>query len=136
MNVNAGIWIDHREAIIVRSSENSEQVIRLASDAESQLRRSSDRSDGGFEAQQVPADDTRNRKFMAELNTFYDDVISHLKSVDSIYICGPGEARTELKKRLEAKHPVSCEVQLEPADKMTEAQVVAKIRAHFQAAAS
>lgn len=134
MDRNIGVWVDHREAIIVRMSDTSEELIRLTSDAQSQLRRASDRPDGNFEAQQVPADDTRNRKFMADLNTFYDEVISHLTSADSLYICGPGEARTELKKRMESKHAVACEVQLEPADKMTEAQVVANIRAHFQAA--
>ena len=133
MNSKVGVWIDHRKAIVVHISDSGEEVIHIQSSAESQLRRSSDHTTGAFEPLQVPSDDTRERKYKAELNTFYDEVISHLVNSKSILICGPGEARTEFRNRMDAKHSVAGKVVSEAADSMTDAQVVARIRNHFQA---
>ncbi len=133
MNSKVGIWVDHRKAILVRISDSGEETIRVQSGAESQLRRSSDHTTGNFEPLQVPSDDTRERKYTAELNGFYDEIISHLSHAQSILICGPGEARKELKNRMDAKHPVAGNVVLEAVDSMTDAQVVAMVRKHFQA---
>lgn len=82
---------------------------------------------------QVPSDDTRERKHKAELNTFFDEVISHLVTSKSIYICGPGKAPMELRNRIDVKHSITGNIDVEVADSMTDAQVVAKIRQHFHA---
>ncbi len=133
MNEKAGVWVDHRKAVVVRFSESGEEVVHVNSGAESQLRRSSEHPTGNFEPLQVPADDTQQHKYMAELNKFYDEVISHVSSAKSILICGPGEAKKELKNRMAEKLRVTENVVLETADIMTDAQVVAKIRQHFHA---
>ena len=133
MNGKTGVWIDHRKAIVVLVSDSGEETTHVQSGVESQLRRSGDKTTGSFEALQVPSDDTRERKYKAELNTFYDEVISHLLTSKSIFICGPGEAPMELKNRIDTKHSVTGNVVLQAADSMTDAQVVAKIRKHFQA---
>ena len=132
MNGRIGVWVDHRRAVVVKVSDSGAETVQVLSGVESQLRRSSDRVTGDFEPLQVPADDTRERKHMAELNTFYDEVISHLGPAKSILICGPGEAKKELKNRMDVKHTVAGDVVLESADSMTDAQVVAKVRQHFQ----
>ena len=132
MNRKVGVWVDHRKAIVVHVSDSGEETIHVESGAESQLRRSGDQTTGSFEALQVPSDDTRERKYMAELNTFYDEVISHFVNSKAIFICGPGEAPKELMSRMDAKHSVTGNVVLEAADSMTDAQVVARIRQYFQ----
>jgi len=132
MNSRIGVWVDHREAIVVKLSDSGEETVHVQSGAESQLRRSSDHTTGNFEPMQVPSDDTRERKFMAELNTFYDEVIAQLKHAAAILIIGPGEAKKELKNRIGSKHPVAGSIVVEAADSMTQAQVVAKVRKHFQ----
>ena len=132
MSSKVGVWVDHREAIVVKLSDSGEEIVHVQSGAESQLRRSSDHTTGSFEPKRVPADDTRERKFMAELNTFYDEVISHLSHAEAILIIGPGQAKKELQNRMDAKHSVAGNVVVEAADSMTEAQVVAKVRKHFQ----
>ena len=53
----AGLWIDHREAVIVVLSPEQEKTVRIPSAVETQLRRSENSSEGPFEAQQVPADE-------------------------------------------------------------------------------
>ena len=132
MSSKVGVWVDHREAIVVKLSDSGEEIVHVASGAESQLRRSSDHTTGNFEPLQVPSDDTRENIFRTELNTFYDEVASHLSQAESVFILGPGEAKKELKNRMGAKHSVAGTVVVEAADSMTEAQVLAKVRKHFQ----
>jgi len=132
MTSKIGVWIDHREAIVVKLSDSGEETVHIQSGAESQLRRSSDHTTGTFEPLQVPSDDTRERKFTAELNTFYDEVIAQLRDAGAILIIGPGEAKTELKNRMGLKHPVAGNIVVEAADSMTKAQVVSRVRKHFQ----
>lgn len=132
MNGKVGVWIDHREAILVKLSDSGEETVHVKSGAESQLRRSSDHTSGTFEPLNVPSDDTRERKFTAELNSFYDEVIPHLSHAGAILIIGPGEAKKELKNRMGTKHAVAGNVVVEAADSMTQPQVVARVRKHFQ----
>ena len=127
-----GVWIDRRQAVIVQLSDTGEECLHIQSGMESQERRASDRPDGDFDPLHVPADDTRDRKETAELRKFYDAVILHLKQAHLIYVCGPGEARKHLKNRIDESNCVTGTVDTEPADSMTEAQVIAKIRNHFQ----
>ncbi len=132
MSSKVGVWVDHREAIVVKLSDSGEEIVHVQSGAESQLRRSSDHTTGSFEPLQVPSDDMRENIFMAELNKFYDEVIPHLSQAGAILIIGPGQAKKELQNRMDAKHSVAGNVVVEAADSMTEAQVVAKVRKHFQ----
>lgn len=127
-----GVWIDRRQAVVVKFSESGEETLRISSDMESQERRASDHPEGGFEPLQVPADDTRDRKEKAELRKFYDAVISHLSHAHLIYICGPGEARKQLTNRIEENGSIAGRVFVEAADSMTDAQFIAKARKHFQ----
>lgn len=132
MDSKVGVWIDRREAIVVRFSNAGEECIHIQSGMESQERRASDHPEGPFEPLNVPADPTRDRKETAELGQFYDDVISHLTRANAIYICGPGEARKQLRNRMEENRSITANVEVEVADSMTDAQVIAKVRKHFQ----
>lgn len=127
-----GVWIDRRQAIVVKITGSEETCVHVESHVESQERRAADRTDGPYEPMQVPADTTRNRKESGELAKFYDEVISHLGHADAIYICGPGETRTQLNHRMSEHHGLTNKVQVEPADRMTEPQLIAKIREHFR----
>jgi len=132
MSSKVGAWVDHQEAIVVKLSDVGEETTHVQSGAESQLPRSSDHTTRNFEPMQVPSDDPRERKFTAELNTFYDEVRSQMNHAGSILIIGPGEAKKELRNRTGSKHPPAGSIVVEAADSMTKAQVVAKVRKHFQ----
>ena len=68
------------------------------------------------------------RKWTEHLNHYYDKVISSLQKAESLLIMGPGEAKTELKKRLERTTLNRREIQVETVDKLTENQIVEKVR--------
>ena len=131
MKSKAGVWIDHREAVIVVLTGTGEETKHIQSTVEKQLRRSGEPDHGSFEAMEVPADDSRERAYTGHLVRYYDEVISYLRDAGSILIFGPGETKVELKKRFE-KHPNDTRIiVLETADKMTEPQIVALVRHHF-----
>lgn len=124
MKKNVGVWIDHRKAVIVSLSSKEEEIREITSHMEKHVRYS-----GG--AQEASAEDQRDNKFTGHLNKYYDMVLSSIRDADSILIIGPGEAKVELKTRLESEALASRIVGIETVDKMTDNQIVAKVRQHF-----
>ena len=132
MGKKVGLWIDHRQAIIVSITEEGEEIGLITSQAEKQLRRSGDSPlKGPYEPFQVPQDDSRQRAFTGHLNIYYDAVIASIRDAEAILIFGPGEAKGELKKRLERDNLDGRIVGIETVDNMTEPQIAAKVRQRF-----
>jgi hypothetical protein len=131
MKTNAGVWIDHREAVIVALTDSGEETMRIQSNVERQFGHSKSLEQGSHEDSSAQADDSREREYTGHLAPFYDEIISHLSDAGSVLIFGPGEAKGELKKRFD-KHPNgSPAIALETTDKMTDPQIVALVRHHF-----
>ncbi|MDD5542012.1 MAG: hypothetical protein PHX83_02465 [Acidobacteriia bacterium] len=132
MRTKVGLWIDHRKAIVVAVTNNGDEIGLTISKAQKQLRRSGDSPlKGPYEPQQVPADDSRQRTLTEHLNIYYDAVIASIRDAESILIFGPGEAKEELKKRLEGNGLGGRIVGIETVGKMTDRQIAAKVRKHF-----
>jgi hypothetical protein len=132
MKTLAGLWIDHREAVIVLVSGKRQETRRVKSFVEKQLRRSGrPPSQGPFEAHMVPADDSREREYTGHPAHYYDEVISCIRPAEAILLFGPGEAKGELKKRIERNNLDLRVICFETSDKMTERQILQKIRRHY-----
>ncbi|MEH1887835.1 MAG: hypothetical protein V7L19_31760 [Nostoc sp.] len=113
-------------------TEKGEDIKEIISEVEKQPRRSGDSPlKGAYESHQVPADDSLQRTFTGQLNIYYDAVIAYIRDAESILIFGPGEAKDELKKRLEENNLGRRVVGIETVDKMTDHQITAKIRQHY-----
>jgi hypothetical protein len=133
MGTKVGLWIDHRKAMIVAVTDQGEEARLIISKAEKQLRRSGDSPlKGSYETLQVPADDNRQKTLTGHLNVYYDAVIAAMRDAESILIFGPGEAKGELRKRLEKDNLGGRIVAIETVDKMTDRQIAAKVRQYFQ----
>jgi len=132
MRTRVGLWIDHHKAIIVAVTEQGEETALVISKAEKQLRRSGDSPmKGPYESSQVPADNRQQRALTGHLNIYYDAVIACIGNAESIQIFGPGEAKGELKKRLERDGLGERISGVETVDKMTDRRISAKVRQHF-----
>jgi hypothetical protein len=127
MSEQVGIWIDHREAFVVFVGEGSEETERIKSGMEKHVRFS-----GHAASEEGSADDQRDRQFAAHLDRYYDAVIAHVRDATSILLFGPGEAKGEFEKRLAGKGLGARIVGVETTDKMTDRQIAAKVRQHFQ----
>ena len=104
----------------------------IDSKVEKHLERSGDSPlKGPYEARQVPRDDRRQMALTGELNRYYDSVVASVRDAASLIIFGPGEAKGELKKRLEKAKLDGRVAALETADKMTDPQIAAKVRKFF-----
>ena len=125
MSSKIGLWIDHRQAVIVIVTDEGEEVKRITSNMEKDVRFSSRTADMGS------PEDVRDRQFENHLNKYYDDVIGALRNTESILIFGPGEAKGELEKRLVGEGLKQRIVGVETVDKMTDGQIAAKVRQHF-----
>ena len=133
MKSKVGLWIDHKKAIIVAITDKGEETALILSKVERHLQRSGDSPlNGRFEAHSVPKDDSRQRSFTGHLNIYYDAVIASLRDAEAILIFGPGEAKGELKRRLEKSKLDGRIATLETVDKMTQRQISAKVRQHFE----
>ena len=133
MKTTVGLWIDHRKAVIVAVTDEGEEIKLIISKVEKQPGRPGGiRSKTPYESQLVRADDSRQRELTGHLNIYYDAVIACIRDAESILIFGPGEAKGELKKRLERNKLSERIVGIETIDKMTDRQIAAKVRRYFQ----
>lgn len=132
MKITAGLWIDHRKAVIALLSEDGEETLEIQSNVEKQPGRLAGvRSTTPYESQKLQADDSLQREFTGHLNQFYDEVIAAVRHAESVLLFGPGEAKGELKKRLERDKLGGHIIAVETADKMTDRQIAAKVREYF-----
>jgi hypothetical protein len=134
---SAGIWVDHRRAIVVVLSAAGEHTTLIRSRVEKHPERGSDLPlKGRYEAHSVPADDRRQRALTGELNVYYDAVLATVRGYQNVFIFGPGEAKDELHRRLVGTRVGASVAAVETADKMTDHEVIAKVREHFECGAA
>ena len=132
MKTRVGMWIDHRKAVIVVVTEKGEEINLIRSNVEKQLRPSGGlRSKTQYGPQQSQSDGMRESVLMGHLGIYYDKVISCIRDAGSILIFGPGEAKSELKKRIAENQLRGDIVGVEAVDKMTVRQIAAKVRKCF-----
>jgi stalled ribosome rescue protein Dom34 len=132
MEKQIGLWIDHKKAVIVFFDNGKEVIKQIQSNLEKHARfRGGARAKTPYGAQFFTAETQIDRRFNEHLNKYYQQVISAIGSTTSILVFGSGEAKYELEKHLREKGQVK-NVHIEAADKMTERQIAAKVRDHFQ----
>ena len=102
MKVNAGLWIDHQRALIVITYDGGEKKLEIRADR------------------------------FAGPNPYYTEVIGAIRDAEAILIFGPGEAGNELRHHLDRARLGGNVVAMEAADPMTDPQIAAKVRDHFQ----
>lgn len=135
MKKHTGIWIDHREAILVSVEGENTSVQHLQSGAESHFKPSGGWKSGGTSvAQAVGMEKSSEESRMHQYHAFYKKVIALLGGADTIWIFGPGEAKKELAAEIAKVHRPGGKVKaVEACDRMTEKQLVAKVRSRFEA---
>ena len=124
MNQKVGIWLDHKSAVIVSTSAGHVTSKTLESEVGTHPRYSGQQGAGGEKKYE--------QRHGEQLDRYYDDIISQLGLPEAVLIFGPGEAKLELKERLSRSKALSgCTVDLETADRLTDPQIVAKVKDHF-----
>ena len=129
----AGLWIDHRQAVIVTISDKGEKTHRITSSMEKQLRRSGRfRPRSTYKSRGVAAGSSREREFRGQPADYYDEIVACISAANTILIFGPGDAKDELKKRIERNARDKRMVCVETAGEMTDGQIAEKVRKQFR----
>jgi hypothetical protein len=124
MNHKVGIWIDHKKAVIVSVSTGGITSKTLESEVGSHGRFSGPQEGGGEKKYED--------RYGEHLDQYYDQVIGELGQPEALLIFGPGEAKLQLKERLSRSKALSESiVGVETSDKLTDPQIVAKVKEHY-----
>jgi hypothetical protein len=133
MKKNVGLWIDHRKAVILVLAERDEEVRRVESNMERHVRfRGGMRGRTPYMAQYLDAEDRGDNRVTVHLNHYYGEIVKNIRDAESIFIMGPGEAKHELEKRMTRSRIKNRIVQVENADKLTDRQIMARVRRFFK----
>lgn len=126
----AGIWIDLEKAYIVKLQDGKESLEVIDSNVEKHIRLSGGaRSKTPFGPQEIASERKPEERRKHQLTRFYRDVIKNIEDVSRVYIMGPGEAKKALNKEIaKVKRLSAIRVVVETADKMTEKQLIAKVK--------
>lgn len=130
----AGLWLDHRQAVIVSITDEGENIKRIDSGIERKVRLSggSRTAKTPYGPQQVSVDGKQQERINRQLHQYYQQIIRRIRDAAKILILGPGEAKTELKKEMEKSRELAAKkITVETADKMTERQIAGKVRQLF-----
>jgi hypothetical protein len=133
MNTKVGLWIDHKQAFIVYLSKEDVTTKTIPSNVEKHVRASGgSRSATPYGPQDIVAENRIDRKHKHHLNRYYEEAVEAVIGAKSILIMGPGEAKGEFKKHLQklGRKPLPV-IAVETTDKMTETQIIAKVKQHY-----
>jgi hypothetical protein len=134
MATKAGVWIDHKRAIVVLVTGANKKIKNIAFDIGQLVRPTGrSRSKHSYTSHDFVAEDKLERKVENDRKDYYDDVVALIRGAEAILILGPGEAKGEFLKRLKNKKLRGVVAELQTADKMTDRQIAAKVGLHFAA---
>jgi hypothetical protein len=124
MSHQVGIWIDHRKAVIVSASAGQVTAKTVESEVGPHPRYSGSQEGGGEKKYEERRD--------LHLDRYYDEVITQLGQPDALLLFGPGEAKLQLRDRLGRSKMFSASiVAVESTDKLTDPQIVARVKEHY-----
>lgn len=123
MQSQVGLWLDHRETVIVTLIDDIEEIERIVSNVEEIV------SDA--DAPHASKQDRHSKRVDAQLGKYYGKLINVIHNAGSILIFGPGEAKYEFEKKLQHRGFGDHISAIETSDSMTEAQIIAKVRQYF-----
>lgn len=122
-----GIWLDHKEAYIVSFNGSAHRTLQhLLSGIERKP------APGGGSLYSPIQEQHLLHKWQSHMKEYYEAIVKNLHVADHIYLLGPGEAKIELKHRLEQdKHFADKIYAVENADKLSEIEIEQKIKQTF-----
>jgi len=120
-NRQIAIWVDHQEAFLAKFQDE-----QLSREEEIISEIGSDTHGRGWQRHYFEA------HHHEQLKHFYDEIVEHLGTVDEILIMGPGQAKHELRRRIEHHKGLRGKVvDLKTKDKISEDQFIQEAEAYF-----
>lgn len=135
MKSYVGLWIDHAKTFIVTLKPDGEIVSETI---ESGVEPSIKSTGGGrtktpYSKGGVSLEKSQIKQQQQQLKKFYETIIKQISDADKIYLFGPGKAKKELNYEINKNEAVASKLSaIDAADKMTEPQMIAKVRNYYK----
>lgn len=102
MSKTIGLWIDHKEAVLVSIKDGATSVRRVESEVGTRFSPSGGWKTGGTSvAQSIVKEQTADERRKHHLRAYYQELVKAVGAAEEVFIFGPGEAKHELVKELE-----------------------------------
>ena len=134
MKKQTGIWIDTSKAIIVTFTDGKEHITEIESDIENRIYHEKEGDKGAIMgSHHLNNERTFDERKEHQYDHFLNDVLSHIKESDELYVFGPSETKIKLKQKIDDGKtiPDNKLKSVETADSMTLNQVVAKVKKFY-----
>lgn len=129
MALRAGVWIDGKKAVLVfLDGRKVDKRVVLSNIDRHPGRFSGDKTAPAYGTRDFSAMDHEERYYRKQVTLFYDQLVPLLRSCSSLLILGPGESRRDFAERLRKKGFPGEIAAVEPADRMTDPQLVARVK--------
>ena len=128
-----GVWVSHGFAKIVNLSANGRSnLFTLESNIERKHKSTSGTPSKTPYTHGGVAVTRYTDRLHHQLQNFYSTILARISPAEKIYLLGPGLAKKELKNQMQKrKDLVNKIIGVEPSDKMTDPQLVAKVKSRF-----
>lgn len=133
--VKTGIWLDQEKAYVIRMVGDALPVIeKIKSEVESRVRIPGESKVFARFGQSFLDDQEKKQHRQAQQRQlFFREIITHLADADYIAVFGPGPAKQGLVNAIEKSKTLKGQlVALEPADKITKAQMLQWVKNYFE----
>lgn len=133
MGQQSGVWIDHKKAVIVTTTVSGVSVLTVESEVGPHTHFSSSGAHATPDGPHVGGGEKKYEdRYAQHLDRYFDEVITLLGQPKALLIFGPGEAKLQFRERLTRSKTLSGRVVgVETTDKLTDPQIVAKVKGHF-----
>ncbi len=130
---NTGVWIDGKQAIIVKLKKNSETLEKISSGIKGRVRTPGEGKKFTRMGNHFATFETKDEeKHKHKMNYYFKNVIEKIKDADSILIIGPPESKLGLQKAIsQSKNIAPKRVMVDAEDHLTDNQVAARVREYF-----
>lgn len=135
MSKQIGLWVDHKEAVLVSIEDGLTSVRRMESEVGTRFSPSGGwKAAGTSVAQSIVKEQTEDERRKHHLHAYYQELIKAVCAADEVFIFGPGAAKQELAKEIEKIKGVQVRIAaIETCDKLTEPQIAEKVKSFFKA---
>jgi hypothetical protein len=131
MGKKVGVWIDSERAYIISLFDDRHVMETVESNVETRVRYEGEtKSYSGRGGSTVNPSKKKTKRRKHQMDSYLMSVVDKLGSAEGIYIFGPAECKLELQKCL-IKRKDKPSVYMDKAERMTERQMVAKVRDYF-----
>ena len=134
MEKQTGIWLDKEQAVIINLSAGSHTIKYLESNIATRERFPGEgKKFGKFGSQFLSLESKKRNAVKNQSEEYLKNIINEVKNTDKLVVFGPAEMKIQLEKAILGNNLISDKLlAVEPADNMTENQLVAWVKGYYK----